>query len=130
MAKTKTNKTKIDNTTVTPSSGNIFKDIGLPNAEDLLVKARLTSFINKAIQERGWTQKQAAKELGTTQPKISDLSRGRIKTFSIEKLMSFLTDLDHDVAITVKKGRRKENRIVIPKKVTKEKSKTARDVRV
>lgn len=109
-------KTNRDDTSVTYSSGNVFKDIGLPNPEELLVKARLTSLINKAIDERGWTQKQAAKALGTTQPKISDLSRGRIKNFSIEKLIAFLTDLDHDVAITVKKGKRKEERIVVPRK--------------
>ena len=109
-------KEKFDNTSVIRSSGNIFEDMGLPNPEELLVKANLIRLINKEIKEQGWTQKQAAKELETTQPKISALSRGKINNFSVEKLMLFLTTLGNDVTITVKKGRRKENKITVPKR--------------
>lgn len=109
-------KGKFDNTTVIRSSGNIFEDMDLPNPEELLVKANLTRLINKEIKEQGWTQKQAAKELETTQPKISALSRGKINNFSVEKLMLFLTTLGNDVTITVKKGKRKENKITVPKR--------------
>lgn len=119
-------KKLIEDKSYTRSSGNIFEDMGLANPEELLVKARLTRLITNAIDEKGWTQKKAAKQLGTTQPKISNLNRGKIDQFSVEKLISFLTDLEHDVTITVKKGRRKENKIVIPKKQAKKTSGEAR----
>ena len=92
---------EIDNTTVTRGSGNVFADMGLPNPEERLVKARLARLINKAIKQRGWTQQHTAEVLGITQPKVSDMSRGRLKNFSVEKLMGFLTQLDHRVTITV-----------------------------
>ena len=92
---------KRDDTSVTPSSGNIFADMGLPNPEERLMKARLARFINKAIQQRGWTQQQTAEVLGVTQPKVSDISRGRLKNFSVERLMSFLTQLNHSIVITI-----------------------------
>lgn len=82
-------------------SGNIFADIGLPNPEEHLLKARLARLINKAVEEEGWTQQRAAEVLGITQPKVSDLSRGRLKNFSVERLLNFLAHLDHRVAITV-----------------------------
>ena len=90
-----------DDTTVTPSSGNVFADMGLPNPEERLMKARLARFINKAIQQRGWTQQHTADVLGITQPKVSDISRGRLKNFSVERLMNFLAQLNHRVVITV-----------------------------
>lgn len=120
-------KKLIEDKSYTLSSGNVFEDMGLANPEELLVKARLTRLITNAIDEKGWTQKEAAKHLGTSQPKISDLNRGKIDKFSVEKLISFLTDLEHDVTITVKKGRRKENKIVVPKKQPK---KTVREGRL
>ncbi len=82
-------------------SGNIFADVGLPNPEEHLLKARLARLINKAITEEGWTQQQAAEVLGVTQPKVSDLNRGRLKNFSVERLLNFLAQLDHRVTITV-----------------------------
>ena len=82
-------------------SGNVFADIGLPNPEEHLLKARLARLINKAIQEKGWTQQRAAEALEITQPKVSDLNRGRLKNFSVERLLIFLAQLDHRVAITV-----------------------------
>ncbi len=82
-------------------SGNVFTDMGLANPEDRLLKARLAMFINKAIEAHGWTQQHTAGVLGITQPKVSDLSRGRLKNFSVARLMTFLTLLDHRVAITV-----------------------------
>ncbi len=92
---------KIDNTSVTPSSGNVFADMGLPNPEERLMKARLARLINKAIQQREWTQQQTAEALGITQPKVSDISRGRLKNFSVERLINFLAQLNHRVVITV-----------------------------
>ena len=86
---------------IVSSSGNVFADMGLANPEERLVKARLARLINKAIQERDWTQKHTAEVLGITQPKVSDISRGRLKNFSVERLMTFLAMLNHRVVISV-----------------------------
>ena len=84
------------------SSGNVFKDLGLPNPEERLAKARLASLIYDIIEERGLTQVEAARILGISQPKISALRNGRLAGFSIERLFSFLRKLDHDIEIVVR----------------------------
>lgn len=84
------------------SSGNVFADLGFPNAEEELVKARLTVALHRLIKERGLTQSQAAEMLGTTQPQVSALMRCRAGNFSIERLMRFLVALGQDVEITVR----------------------------
>ena len=94
-------------------SGNVFADIGLPNPEERQLKARLARLVNSSISARGWTQQHAAEVLGTTQPKVSDLSRGRLKNFSVERLMTFLTLLKHRVAITVSKDDLPSEEIVL-----------------
>jgi predicted XRE-type DNA-binding protein len=86
---------------VTPSSGNIFADMGLPNPEERLLKAKLARLVNKAIAGKGWTQTYTAQVLGITQPDVSELSRGRLKNFSVERLLYFLSKLDRKVTITV-----------------------------
>jgi len=100
-------------------SGNVFADMGLADPEEHLVKARLARLINKAVAESGWTQQQTAKALGITQPKVSDLSRGRLKNFSVERLLEFLTQLDRRVAITVSHGDSPTEEIVIPARAPK-----------
>jgi len=86
----------------TPSSGNVFADLNLPQADDLLVKAELAAKIIKEIQQRRLTQSQAAAILGIDQPKISALKQGKLSGFSIERLMRFLMLLGRDVEIIVK----------------------------
>jgi len=86
----------------TPSSGNVFADLNLPQAEDLLAKAELAAKIIAEIQRRRMTQIQAAAILGIDQPKISALKQGKLSGFSIERLMRFLVSLGRDVEITVK----------------------------
>jgi predicted XRE-type DNA-binding protein len=86
----------------TPSSGNVFADLSLPQADDLLVKAELTSKIIAEIQRRRLTQNQAAAILGIDQPKVSALKQGKLSGFSIERLLRFLLMLGRDVEITVK----------------------------
>jgi len=86
----------------TPSSGNVFADLGLPNSGELLVKAELARQINTIIEDRGWTQEQAAEKLGIDQPKVSALSCGRLRGFSVERLIDFLNKLDRDVDIIIK----------------------------
>ena len=89
---------------VEKSSGNVFADLGLPDAKDLQVKAVLAIKINGLIKSRKLKQKEAAEILGVTQARVSSLNRGRkLKDFSIETLMGFLTKLDQDVEIVVKR---------------------------
>jgi predicted XRE-type DNA-binding protein len=84
------------------SSGNVFTDLGFPNSEQELVKAKLTVQIYQLLKERGLTQGEAAKLLGTTQAQISALMRCRLVSVSIGRLMEFLTILGQDVELTVK----------------------------
>ncbi len=86
---------------VTLSSGNIFADMGLANPEERLLKAKLARLVNKAVEGKGWTQTYTAEVLGITQPDVSDLSRGRLKNFSVERLLQFLSRLERRITITV-----------------------------
>ncbi len=87
----------------TPSSGNVFADLNLPDADDLLAKAELAAKIIAEIQRRRLTQSQAAAILGIDQPKVSALKQGKLTGFSIERLMRFLLALGRDIEITVKR---------------------------
>jgi predicted XRE-type DNA-binding protein len=93
-------KSKTENTT-TRSSGNVFADLGLPDADDLLAKANLALHIRRTIEARKLTQAQAAKLLGLDQPKVSSIINGRLEGFSTDRLMRFLNDLGCDVQISV-----------------------------
>jgi predicted XRE-type DNA-binding protein len=98
------------------SSGNVFADLGLPNAQDRLAKAELARKINEIIGKRRLTQVEAAELLGIDQPKISALARGRLEGFSLERLMRFLNVLGRDVEIVVKpktRGRRRASVSVV-----------------
>jgi len=83
-------------------SGNVFADLDLPQAEQELLRARLTLEIYKIIKERGWTQAKAGAVLGIRQPHVSALMRNRAGMFSVERLMEFLTELGQDVEITLR----------------------------
>ncbi|MSR19949.1 MAG: XRE family transcriptional regulator [Gemmatimonadetes bacterium] len=91
---------------VEEGSGNVFADLGLPDAEELLSKAQLMRRIGEIIKGRNLTQAQAARLLGATQPVVSNLLRGQISGFSLERLVRFLTALDRDVEIVVKRRSR------------------------
>jgi predicted XRE-type DNA-binding protein len=86
--------------------GNVFADLGLPNPEQELLKARLTLQIYKIVKARGLTQAQAGDILGIRQPHVSALMRNRAGNFSVGRLMEFLTALGQDVEITVKPTRK------------------------
>jgi predicted XRE-type DNA-binding protein len=94
----------------TPSSGNVFADLNLPQADDLLAKAELAAKIIAEIQRRRLTQSHAAAILGIDQPKVSALKQGKLSGFSIERLMRFLLVLGLDIEITVK-GRAKSRSV-------------------
>ena len=80
---------------VTRSSGNVFRDLGFPpeEAEHLRVRADLLIQIQKALEARGLKQAEAAKLLGVTQPRVSDLVRGRLDLFSVDILIAMLARL-------------------------------------
>lgn len=88
------------------SSGNVFADLGLPNADELQARAALTHQVYVLIKRRGYTQKEAAVHLGLKQPDVSLLMRGRYTRFSTERLMRMLKALGHDVEIAVRQAPR------------------------
>ncbi|CAD5953954.1 helix-turn-helix domain-containing protein [Planktothrix agardhii] len=91
------------------NSGNIFQDIGFPNADEMLMKAELVRQISEIIDQRELTQVEAAKLLGIDQPKVSALIRGKLSGFSIERLLRFLNLLGCDIEIVVKKKQKLPN---------------------
>ena len=91
---------------IRPSSGNVFADLALPEAGELNAKAQIAHRICQILDERKLTQKQAAFVLGIDQPKVSALMRGRLDGFSTDRLFRFLTALDRNVEIVI---RRKKN---------------------
>lgn len=93
-------------TRIERGSGNVFADLGLPDAEQELLKAHLTLQLHKIIKERDLTQAEAGKILGIKQPHVSALMRNRSGTFSVGRLMEFLTALGQDVEITIKPTRK------------------------
>jgi predicted XRE-type DNA-binding protein len=99
---------------ISVGSENVFKDLGLKNAEELLVKARLAARIVQILEERELTRTQAANELGIDQPKVSQVYRGRLDDFSLERLMRFRTALHRDVRIVIdEKPRRRRGRVTV-----------------
>lgn len=83
------------------SSGNVFADLDKDTSEEKLAKAELARQIAKVIKNRKLTQKQAAEILGIDQPKISALVRGKLRSFSLERLIRYLNILGQDVRITI-----------------------------
>src|SRR5476651_2191546 len=86
-------------------SRNVFKDIGVPNAEEHLVKAQLVFKIDAILKKRGLKQVEAGELFGVRQPDVSKMLRGEFRQFSVERLLRFLVALDHDVEIVVKPHR-------------------------
>ena len=95
------------------SGSNVFADLGLPNPEQELLKARLTLQIYKLIKERGLTQAQAGKILGIKQPHVSALMRNRAGNFSVGRLIEFLTALGQDVQIMVRRTRKAQGEMSV-----------------
>lgn len=91
----------------TKGSGNIFADLGLPNAEEHQLKAVLVVQLKHLIAERGLSQVATAKLVDMKQPDVSKLLRGQFKLVSVEKLLRMLTAFDQDVEITVKPHRKR-----------------------
>jgi predicted XRE-type DNA-binding protein len=90
---------------VAPSSGNVFADLGRPQAEEKKAKVRLAVAINQVVARRGLSQARAARILGINQPKVSALAHYRLDGFSLERLMNFVNRLGHDVEIIIRNKR-------------------------
>ncbi len=90
-------------------SRNVFKDLGVPNAEEHLVKAQLVFKIDTIMRNRGLKQVEAAALFGVRQPDVSKMLRGEFRQFSVERLLRFLVALDQDVEIVVKPHRDRNN---------------------
>ena len=100
---------------VMASSENVFADLGVRNAEEKQTKVRLAVAINQILQARKLSQTAAARRLKVNQPKVSALSNYQLEGFSVERLMNFLTALDRDVDIVIRRrsGTRRGGRIVV-----------------
>lgn len=108
--KRKSDRTRHSEQAVTPSSGNVFADLGLPDADELLAKADLVHAIQQLVDESKLSQRTAATVLGVAQPDLSKLFRGRLEGFSIERLVRMLNALDQDVRIVVQPKPRSRRR--------------------
>jgi predicted XRE-type DNA-binding protein len=110
MARVKRRQPKIE-----PSSGNVFADLELPDAEERQTKVQLAVAIQRELAKREWSQAEAAEVLGINQPKVSALLKFQLAGFSVERLMTFLTALGNDIEITIKPRRsgRKLGRIMV-----------------
>ena len=100
---------------VTRGTGNVFADLGFPDAAERQAKLRLAYALNQVLEARKLSQADAAKVLGVTQPKVSALRHYKLAGFSFERLMKLLTALDRDIEIVIrqKPGSRKAGRISV-----------------
>jgi predicted XRE-type DNA-binding protein len=89
--------------TIIRGTGNVFADLGYADADERQTKLRLAHAINRVIARRRLTQAAAAEKLRINQPKVSALARYKLDGFSVERLMTFLTALDQDVEIVIRK---------------------------
>ncbi|HYX72860.1 MAG TPA: helix-turn-helix transcriptional regulator [Nitrososphaera sp.] len=85
----------------TRSSGNVLTDLELPDADERMLKAELAVQICRFIEEKGWTQTEAAEAVGLDQLKVSYLLRGRLAGFSVDRLLSILNRLGHSVEVRI-----------------------------
>jgi predicted XRE-type DNA-binding protein len=90
-------------------SQNVFKDIGVPNAEEHFVKAQLVYKIDTLLKKRKLKQVDAAELFGIRQPDVSKMLRGEFRQFSVERLLRFLVALNQDVEIVVRPHRDAKN---------------------
>ena len=83
------------------SSGNVFEDLGFDDAKELFIKSSIAIAIQREIKSRGLRQVDAARLMGITQPKVSNILRGRLDDFSIERLIRILNAFDLDVQMSI-----------------------------
>jgi len=88
------------------SSGNVYADLGMADADEMIVKAQLATKIGEIIKDHKWTQKQAAEILGITQPKLSNMLCGQFRGISEVKMFDCLARLGRDVQIVISPAQR------------------------
>ena len=95
-------------------SGNVFQDLELPDAGDLFLKAKLGFAVFQIIEDRKITQTEAAKILGVKKSAISQLKKGKFNHYSVEQLLAFLNQLNHDIEIHIipSENRKGQQRII------------------
>jgi predicted XRE-type DNA-binding protein len=91
---------------VEPSSGNVFADLGFKDSAERLLKAELATKIAQLIENKGWTQAQAAERTALDQPKVSRLLRGQLSGFSADRLFAILNRLGHTVEVRISRKER------------------------
>ena len=102
MRETETdNETETEMDTVIVGSGNVFADLGLPNPEERLAKAMLSRTSTQILKKRGWTQARAARAVGIAASDMSDIVRGKLRRFSLDRLESVILNLDMDIDILI-----------------------------
>lgn len=106
-------KRVIDGIEVQRGSGNVYADLGVPDAEKLKIKTGLVIEIRKAMRSQGLTQQEAARRMGVTQPKVSDMMRGDFSNLSERKLMDCLNQLGYDIEIRVKAAAKPVGHLVL-----------------
>ncbi len=89
---------------ITPADANIFKELGLPDAENLKLRAQLMMEVRRYVEESGLTQGDAAKSLKTTQPRLNEILKGKIEKCTIDRLVQMLAAVGRQVTITVSKA--------------------------
>lgn len=100
-AAAKRKKSQVKRFKVEESSGNVFADIGLADAEELLLKAKLVVEIVQLIEKKGLTQAEVARRTELDQPKISRLLNGHLSGFSVDRLFAILNRLGHSVEVRI-----------------------------
>lgn len=92
----------VEGNEILQGSGNVYADLGLPNAERLKVKTGLVIEIRNAVRRLGLTQEAAAERMGISRSKLSEMMHGNLSNLSERKLMDCLNRLGYDIEITVK----------------------------
>ena len=106
-------KKRVDGVEVLRGSGNVFADLGVPDAQKLKIKTGLVIEIRRAMRLLGLTQQAAATRMGLTQPKVSGMMRGDFSNLSERKLMDCLTRLGYDIEIKVKPAKASIGQMVL-----------------
>jgi predicted XRE-type DNA-binding protein len=100
-------------TKFTVGTWNIFEDLGLPDACEMLLKASLAVQISSIVKRRGWSRSRAAVELGIEKSDFLDILSGRLRPFSINQMLEFVLGLNHDVVISIRPSGRNERGQII-----------------
>ena len=101
MSKIRTHVVDGEPVTIETGSGNVFADLGLPDPEERLLKANIAIEIANLVKAKALTQTQAARLVGLSQPKISDILRGRLAGYSVERLLSVVNRLGRSVEVRI-----------------------------